>query len=157
VLVVALWLVLKKQRRASPSKSISYNKEEKQMNLQPSPVQNISPEDLIIKITVPEGFNMLGPNDFLRFSEWLSNPVSWGKDAPGYLIEGEVLPHVLGLVVDIKICTDRWYPQSKCFVQADGTFSGTVWIHRSLPSAIFRFDILSSEGKLLKRFDVNVS
>ncbi len=119
-----------------------------------------SPEDLRIKITVPQGFNMLGSNKFLTFPDWLSNPIGKGDDlgVNEYPIKGEVIPHILDLVVDIKIRTNQWWPQSKCFVQADGTFSGSVWIHRSYPSATFRFDILSTDdGRRLNRFDVYIS
>jgi len=119
-----------------------------------------SPEDLKIKITVPQGFNILGSNKFLTFPDWLSNPIGKG-DGPGvneYPIKGEVIPHVLGLVVEIKIQTNQWWPQSKCFVQSDGTFSGSVWLHRALGSATFRFDILNTaDGRRLNRFDVYVA
>jgi len=131
------------------------------MSLERSPTGNLKPSDLMIRITKPQGFNIFGQNRFIPdFSNWLSNPVGVGDDPSSfeYLIEGEVLPHVLGLIVDIKIHTNKWWPQSKCFVDADGRFSGSVWIHRSFPPAIFRFDILdSTSGELIKRFDVKVS
>lgn len=129
------------------------------MGLRKSPVTNIRPEDLSVEITVPEGFNMFGPNRFLRFGEWLSHPIGTGDDPSSreYPIRGKVHPPVLGLVVDIEIYAGgKWWPQSKCFVNSDGNFSGSVWIHNSLPKVIFRFDILDSDGERLNRFEVGV-
>lgn len=173
VLIAAGYLVWKDMKKAKEAREtdkklptdtsddlpLHEDKEETAMTLEEFLEKN-SPEDLRIKIAIPQGFNMLGPNRFLKFSNWLSNPIGKGDD-PGvneYPIKGEVIPHVSGLVVEIKIHTNRWYPQSKCFVQSDGTFSGSVWLHRSYPSATFRFDILSIvDGRRLNRFDVYVS
>jgi hypothetical protein len=110
-----------------------------------------------IKITVPEGFNIHESNNFLKFPTWLRNPIGRSSDATEHSIRGIVIPHDLAVAVNIQIYTDQWYPQSLCLIQEDGSFSGSVWLHHSLPSAIFRFDILDSDRKLLKRFDVNVS
>jgi len=118
------------------------------------------PSDLILIITNPKGFNALfGSNSFLQFSEWLSNPLRPGSNPASfeYPIEGKVLPSIQGLVVEIAIYTNQWWAQGKYPVLADGTFSGTVFLDRRLPSAIFRFDIMNSKGDILKRFDVNVS
>jgi len=143
-------------------KNVEYDEEEvSHVSVERSPVENIKANDLMIMITKPQGFNMFGKNRFIPdFSNWLSNPIGVGDDPSSreYEIQGEVLPHVLGLIVDIKIHTNKWWPQSKCFVDSEGRFSGSVWIHRSLPPAIIRFDILDgSSGELLKRFDVQVS
>jgi len=130
------------------------------MGVESLPPLSPIPSDLILIITTPKGFNALfGSNKFLQFSEWLSNPLQPGS-SPGsfeYPIEGKVLPSIQGLVVEIAIYTNQWWPQGRYFVRADGTFSGTVFLDRRLASAIFRFDILNSKGDILKRFDVNVS
>lgn len=121
-------------------------------------IDDLNPEDFTIKITVPQGFTIIGTNNIIKFNDWLSNPIGIGNDPASreYPLKGEILPHVLGIVVEIWIKTDDWYPQCKCFVDADGKFSGSIWLHRSLPPAIFRFDILNNGGKRLKRIDTRV-
>jgi hypothetical protein len=127
--------------------------------LVPSPLKTILPQDLLLKITVPAGFDIRGPNSFSNFSKWLSYPLREG-DNPGsfeYPIEGQVLPKVLGLTVKISIHTNQWWEQGRFLVRADGTFSGTVFLDQRLERAIFRFDILNNEGDSLKYFDVTVT
>lgn len=126
-------------------------------SLEPSPHKPILPQDLLLKITVPVGVDVRGRNRFSDFSKWLSNPLRAG-DNPGsfeYPIEGQVLPNIPGLTVKISLHTNQWWEQGRCLVQADGTFSGTIFLDQRLEPAIFRFDILSSEGDSLKRFNVN--
>ena len=158
----AVQLLLKSEKKRSirqeHKENVLSRKDMKAMMTLDEFLENNSPDDLSIKITVPKGFNVLGENRFLQFSDWLSNPIGGSSKVKEYPIKGEVIPHVTGLVVEIKIHTSKWYPQYKCFVQSDGTFSGSVWLTSGYPSAIFRFDILrATDGTLLKRFDVYVA
>jgi hypothetical protein len=117
------------------------------------------PTDLMLEINEPEGFNMLDSNRFSQFSKWLSNPLREGDNEGSfeYPIKGQVLSSIQGLMVEISIHTNRWWPQGKCLVRPDGTFSGTVFLDQRQEPMIFRFDILTIDGDLLKRFEVPVT
>ncbi len=114
--------------------------------------------ELMLKITTPKGFSVFGSNRFLEFPNWLSNPLRPG-DNPGsyaYPIEGQVLPGRAGLVVEISIYTNDWWPQGKYFVRADGTFTGEVYLDQRFESATFRFNIMDTTGRVLRSFDATV-
>lgn len=116
-------------------------------------------QDLKLRITVPEGFNVSSSNKFLAFSEWKPIATREGNrsNSFAYPIEGQVLPSNIGKIVEIFVCTNNhWWNQGKHSIRIDGTFSGTVFLNANLPSAIFRFDILNENANLIRRFDVPV-
>ena len=117
----------------------------------------VHPATATLEVTVPEGFYVRHPNRFRAFGTWLSNPIESGSDSSKYPIEGRVAPLLPGGAVAIAIRTDRWYEQGVFALRLDGSFSGYVYLHESLPSATVRFRILGADDSILKEYLVQVA
>ncbi len=90
------------------------------------------------------------------------NPARYEKHQPYYDVTtspttSTVLSSIQGLMVKISIHTNKWWPQGRCLVLADGTFSGTVFLDQRQEPVIFRFEILTIDGDSLDCFEVSVT
>lgn len=112
-----------------------------------------------LEVTVPEGFDVQRPNRLRAFRTWLSNPIEAGSDPSSkkYPIEGRVAPLLPGGAIAIAICTDQWYEQGVFPLRQDGSFSGHVYLHSSLPPASVRFRILGADDSILNEYMVQVA
>jgi hypothetical protein len=112
-----------------------------------------------LEVTVPEGFDVQRPNRLRVFRTWLSNPLETGStpSSKKYPIEGQVAPLLPGGAVAIAIRTDKWYEQGTFPLRQDGSFSGHVYLHDSLPRASLRFRILGADDSIFNEYVVQVT
>ena len=116
---------------------------------------------LKLKILIPEGLDVSRANNsFQKLRDWQGDPVRQGenKGSGEYPIKEQVLSktNTLDLSVKVWIDTNQPWPQGEYDVEPDGTFSGHVYLDRSRPPMILRFDLLK-HGGTLKSFATKVN